>query len=216
VEPRIALALLALAAPALAGCFDGEPDFHAVASNARIIDGGYSYDGRLVREADGTFEASLYSRTDTGYVVARVDAGDAVWHVRVDAFGGSRPYEEGGIARNVHLHGATGNGSAELPRIAAYAAAWGDATVRRDGALVRDPNTLEDRFDAYVVILQGHVRDPATGAITKADRATPYDPGTPGDAFVSPLGAQAIVQIRTASGAFFLHLEFEDVNVGRI
>jgi hypothetical protein len=131
-----------------------------------------------------------------------------------DAFAGTPDRQGGGVRLDFDEHGATGNGTSELPQFRAYAAAWGTATLERDGNPVREPNTLGERFDAHLMVVLGKVRDPDTFQIYKADGTCCYDPADPEDGrLASTAGSQAILQAKTRTGGFFLHLEFEQVTI---
>lgn len=210
------LATTALLTSAFAGCLGSDFSFEATGTEPLIINGGYSYDGRLVEKAEsGSVTIQLDNESDTGRVEAVVrQQGGSEWRVVFDVFFASSPTHDGGIREDFYEHGATGNGDTDLPRFFAYAAAWGSATVQEDGQAVREPNTRNDRFPAHVMISQGKVRDPATYEIYKADGTCCYNPDNPEDgAPASDAGAQVILQVKTASGAFYLHFQFEDITV---
>lgn len=210
------LATTALLSAGLSGCFGSDYSFEANGTQPLIIDGGYSYDGKLVRTAaGGSITIQLDNGSDTGRVEAVVrDQGGPEWRIVFDEFFPSSPTHDGGIREDFYEHGATGNGDTKLPRFFAYAAAWGSATVERDGQPVKEPNTLDDRFPAHLMVSMGKVRDATTYQIYKADGTCCYNPDNPEDgAPASEAGAQAILQVKTASGAFYLHFQFEDLTV---
>lgn len=210
------LAIVALATMAFPGCFGSDFSFGATGTEPLMIDGGYSYDGKLVRKAEsGSLDVQLDNGSDTGRVVAVVrDQGGPEWRVVFDEFFPSSPTHDGGIREDFHEHGDTGNGDSKLPTFFAYAAAWGTATVERDGQAVKEPNTLADRFPAHLMVAKGKVRDPDTYQIYKADGTCCYNPDNASDGGpASEIGAQAILQVKTASGAFYLHFQFEDLTI---
>lgn len=196
----------------LPGCLSSPYDVKATGTDARIID-GYSYDGARVRRGLGDITIELNSARDTGRVLAHVVDGNRIYDVVFNRFRGTETYKDGGIHRDFVEHGATGNGSGELPAFPAYAAAWGSGTIKLNNQTVRDPLTLAESWTAHLMLVRGHVRDPATGAVYKADGRTYFDPQTPHDGFVNRTGAQAILQLKTANNDLYYNFEFEDVRV---
>lgn len=208
------LLVFALALVVGAGCLGSPFDFEATAADARVID-GFSYDGSRVRRAEGSLTVQLDTEGDAGRVLVHlVDAGK-VYDVVFNEFFGREPYKEGGVHRDFFEHGATGNGSGELPEFYAYVAAWGSATIRLNDQPLRDPTTLGPRWTAHLMIARGHVRDANTGAVYKSDGRAVFDPTTPADGFVNRTGAQAMLQLKTAANDLYYHFEFEGVRITR-
>lgn len=200
---------------ALAGCLASPYDFRATGSDARFIE-GYAYDGVGVHRANGNLEVELNAAKDTGRVGAHVEYANHAYDVVFNRFFGSDAYKGGGVHRDFVEHGATGNGSAELPAFHAYVAAWGAASMRLDGQPVRDPTTLADEWQGHLMVVRGHVRDENSGAVYKADGRSFYDPATPDDGLVNRTGAQAILQLRTANKDLVYHFEFEAIRIAKL
>jgi hypothetical protein len=204
---------------ALAGCVGDAPTIELTGKDARYLDvqgfalhPGYTYDGTFVQKAEGTLSVKLNDEDNTGLVTATVTTrSGTTWTITFDEFAGTVDRQGGGVRFNFDEHGNTGNGTPELPKFYALAAAWGTATITKDGQKVQEPNTLGERFSAHLMVVKGQVRNPDTGRILKMDKTCCYDPSAPLDGHVSEIGSQAILQAKTKTGAFFLHLEFEDL-----
>ncbi len=213
VGPRTLLASLLLFG--LAGCGAPAEDFAARASDARIIPRGtYAYDGEGVLMAEGELDVGLDNDEDDGWISATVRQGNHVYDVEWTGFSATTAYQDGGVVRNQNLCGTTGRGSAELPEFFAYAAAWGTALVKTDGEVERDPTTLASTFGAHLFVARGHVREPNSGVIRNTAGGA-YDPNRPDDFLLHGEGAQAVLQVRTASRDLWYQFEFEDVVLER-
>lgn len=198
----------------VAGCVTGPDDFQATASDAWIFT-GYDYMGRSATKAEGRLEVSLDTDGNAGRIRATAQDRRHAYEVRWNAFHGSEDYKSGGVARDLDLWGATGNGSGTFPKVTVYAAAFGNATFLLDGASQREPRILSAAFDAALFIAKGRYRDPSDHRILRADQNGTFDPDKPGDGFVDRQGAQAAVLLYTARGELFRYLEYNSVSITR-
>ncbi len=139
--------------------------FEVTASDGMLIGGeGRTGDSMRYRGENiwsGPGSATLLVREDrnTGVVMGTVRANGHTYTVLMNRFGGERPYQSGGIAKFVTLHGLTRQGAPILPKTYAYLAGWGSpCTVWKDDSL------LYDKFDCHFMLTEG-VRDPVTGEV---------------------------------------------------
>ena len=201
----------ALVALLSSGCLAGDL-FQAKAAQPILLS-GYNYDGAGVRQVEGTLDVNVNPAKNAGRILA--DYHDAVHTYRIQwaNFTGRAPYQSGGVATNQLLWGTSGNGSAALPAVRAYVAAFGSVTAHRDGVLERDPSNLFGTMNAVFFISQGRFRDLSTHKIYAADGVSLYDPEEPEDAYVNKIGAQATLLVYTARGELFRYVEFSEVSV---
>lgn len=198
----------------LSGCFAGAEEFQASGSNAWLF-AGYDYEGRTATEAEGTLDVSLDSEGNSGRIRAVARDRAHSYEVRWHAFQGRLGYQSDGVARDLDLWGATGNGSGVFPKMTVYAAAFGNATFLLDGMAQREPRTLSSTYNAVFFLSKGRFRDPETHRIEKSDRNGTFDPKTPADGFVDRNGAQAALLLFTARGELFRYLEYHNVTISR-
>jgi hypothetical protein len=215
-RPHVARRLVAslLLALVLAGCQGAGADAVVRGDDARMLPRfTYDYEGKRFTFATGSLEASVDTSANTGTIVASLTVGPDAYQVRWGAFSGSEPYQSGGAARGLMLHGSTGNGSTELPAFFAYLACFGRATVTHNGEAELDPTTGQPEFGARLYVVRGHVRDARTGIIYNDVRNAAYNPERPDQAWVNATGAQAILQLRTATDQIWYHFEYETVRL---
>lgn len=202
---------------ALAGCASTGHGFAATASDALLLPrGSMAYDGQGARWTDGWANLSLDAARDEGRVDAVVVDVTRRHDVRFESFAGTADHQQGGVARDVRLHGATGNGSTDLPEVHAYAAAWGTASYRVDGQRQTDPTSPGDDFRAAAYVLLGQLRERGTAKILNANGDGVYDPARPTDGQVGAAGATVRIELRTATGALWAHVEFVDVRIEKL
>lgn len=172
-------AVLAAASPAPGGIVEqgdmreaGPPDssrngdyFEITARGGMLIGGegrtgdAMRYRGEHVWSGPGTATVSVRERNNTGVVIGNVRTNGHTYTVMMNRFRGDRPYQSGGIAKFIDLHGLTRRGEPILPKTFAYLAGWGSpCTVWKDADILYDD--VECRF-----MLTEQVRDPDTGAI---------------------------------------------------
>lgn len=198
----------------LAGCLGGGNDVVIEADDARMLPRySYDYDGSQFTRASGSLSASVDTERNTGTIEASVTVGPDLYEVLWQRFEAPEPYQSGGAARGLRVHGSTGNGSSELPEFFAYLACFGRATVSHNGRVEEDPTTRAGEFDARLLVARGHVRDAQTGIIYNDLRNGAYDPSQPDAAWVNATGAQAILELRTETGELWYHFEFENVKL---
>lgn len=190
-------------------------DFRAEAARPLFLD-GYAYDGTGAHEVAGDLRVELSSESNGGKIEARVQDAIHQYEIRWKNFAGRLPYQSGGVARDLELWGSTGNGSAVFPRVYVYAAAFGRATVLFDGKPEKDPTSLAADFQAVFFLTQGRYRDLDTFEILSADRSRPYDPAQPDDAFVSAIGAQAVVIAYASNGEPYRFFEYLEPKILRL
>lgn len=194
LAPLVALTLLA-------GCFGAE--VVPTERSATAMDGkaspGWAYDGAGVTGAGATLSATLDNAANTGVVHVEFDYHGARYVVHFAEFkqAEGKAFMDGGVAFDLVEHGDSGTADASIPKITARIAAWGVATVTRDGeALVGAAGPL---WSAHLMVSDDTVRS-ADGKITKADGAAPYAPDAAGDAKVVAGDAQALFWIKHPDG----------------
>lgn len=195
------LALL-LAAGALAGCLDEElapTDRSAQASGGRSS-AGWAYDGAGLEEAAGRLEADLDDAANAGTVRAAFTFGGHDYTIVFDEFAeaADKPFMDGGVAFDLVEHGDSGVADTSVPRIHARIAAWGKATVERDGTPL--PGAGGAKWSAHLMVSDDTVRG-EDGRITNAAGDAPYSPDAPADARVVAGDPQAILWVRAPEGA---------------
>ncbi|HVM45217.1 MAG TPA: hypothetical protein VM582_04720, partial [Candidatus Thermoplasmatota archaeon] len=189
---------LVLALALLAGCFGGEevPNERQFAASGGVVTAGWSYDGASVVGRGATLQGSTNDAENTGAIDATFVIDGATWTVRVGSFAQApgADFQDGGVAHALDEHGDTGVADTSIPRIHALVAAWGSASVMREGKLV-----TQEPWSAHLMVSRDTVRG-ADGRITKADGTTPYDPNAPGDARRVENDPQAFLVLRHPLG----------------
>ena len=160
---RPAALLLALALPlAAAPGAAAEGGHYLITARQAYLVGGegdtgdsFRYDGSAIWTGPGIATIDVSDRRNDGVVIGTVHTHGHAYTIVLDRFAGEAPWMDGGIAAGLELHGTTGHGPPVLPKVHAYLAGWGRATVYKDGrVLLRDA-------DAHFMLTQG-VRDKRT------------------------------------------------------
>jgi hypothetical protein len=193
----VALACLLL----VAGCLgkDSAPDTRTVMASEGKASMGWSYDGAGLQAATASLDGLFVDSANTGNVNISFELADSRWSVVFDKFAqaADKPFMDGGIEFDLDEHGDTGVADKSIPKIHALVAAWGQASVSRDGV----PVTL-DAWSAHIMVSEDTVRG-VDGKITKTDGATPYDPATPADARRIEGDPQVLFWIKHPQGETF-------------
>lgn len=142
--------------------FAGNPEYTIEAGPRAFLIGGlgntgdsFRYNGSGVDMGSGTALVRVNERANTGTVTGTAVTKWGTLTVVIEQFEATAPFMDGGIARNLFLHGNTGNGPPVLPKVFTYLAGWGRADVYLDGKL------LYKDYDAHFMITEG-VRDKDT------------------------------------------------------
>lgn len=199
---RPPVVLLAFVVLVLPGCFGEEPApaVRQVSASGGKVSDGWAYDGAGLGSGGATLEGTLDQEKDAGLVTAMFEHAGSRWEVTFDRFAESKPFMAGGVVFDLVEHGDSGVADASIPRIHAVAAAWGTATVTRDGVPV--VGAAGDQWSAHLMASRDTVRG-ADGKIAKADGAAPYDPAAPADARRIENDPQAFLVLRHPDGETF-------------
>jgi len=197
----VLLAALCLLALPLTGCLGGDkaPDTHTVKATAGRVSPGFAYDGAGLEGGDATLDGQATNSENKGAFFANFTYKGSKYAVVFDQFQGAsdKPFQDGGVAFNLDEHGASGHGDAMLPKLHAQVAAWGTASVTRDGSPVT--GKAGPGWSAHLMVFDDAVRGP-DGKITKADGSAPFDPSKPEDAKTYPGQKQAILKLVSPDG----------------
>ncbi len=156
-----ALAMLATGVGAWAGAFRIVADQGYLVGGEGNTGNSFRYDGSEIWAGPGQAVIEVDDRTNTGLVMGSVMTHGHVYTIVLDRFAGEKPFMDGGIASQVYIHGTTGHGPPVLPRVLAYLAGWGTASVYKDGKL------LYKDYDAHFMLTQG-TRDKVTHKVAFA------------------------------------------------
>lgn len=211
---RPLLLVISLVLASVPGCIDIPEDFQATGADAWIYS-GYDYPGRTATGAEGSLEVRLDTDGNAGHIRARVKDPFREIEIRWYAFVGRQGYQSGGVARDLDLWGATGNGSGVFPKIAVHAAAWGNASLFIDGKPQREPQALSSTYGSIFFLTKGRYRSMDSHRILKADQNGTFDPSTPADGFVDRQGSQAAILLFTDRGQLAHYVEFNEIIVTR-
>jgi hypothetical protein len=162
---------------------------------------GYDYGGRTMQRGNGTASIAVDAGTDAGTASFAFERDGRAWRVEVIRFQGSAPWQEGGVRSGFDVHGSTGLGGAELPRLRARSAGWGIATVTLDGAPFPEPVSGEAAFDVAYVVADPGPRNLSTGVLPRATSRAAYTPMRPDDAAMAQ-PAQVLLDLRSPGGPF--------------
>ncbi|HEX2021239.1 MAG TPA: hypothetical protein VHH36_00885 [Candidatus Thermoplasmatota archaeon] len=197
---RLAVALAAVAL--LSGCLSGDDpvDERKVTASGGKVSDGWAYDGVGVADGQASLDASFRNSDNTGTLVATFQHAGSAWKIEVSRFEGAsdKPFQDGGVAFDLDEHGDTGVADKSIPRIHAVVAAWGVATVTRDGQPVAGKDNKTE-WAAHLMVSSVAVRGP-DGKIAAADGSTPYSPDKPADARTYPDDAQALLFVKSPDG----------------
>ncbi|HJT21799.1 MAG TPA: BON domain-containing protein [Nitrospira sp.] len=139
--------------------------FEVTASDGMLIGGegrtgdSMRYRGEHIWPGPGSATVLVREDRNTGVVMGTVRTNGHTYTVLMNRFGGERPYQSGGIAKFVTLHGLTRQGGPILPKTYAYLAGWGSPCT-----VWKDDSVLYDKFDCHFMLTEG-VRDPVTGEV---------------------------------------------------
>ena len=198
--PVLLIALAFVGLP-LAGCFgnDGPPPSYTVKATGGKASAGWAYDGANVTTAEATLDGTVVNAENAGALYANFSYHGGKYAVVFDQFkeAQGKTFQDGGVAFGLTEHGDSGTADAAIPKIHAKVAAYGFATVTRDGTPVT--GKAGNLWSAHLMVYDDAVRG-ADGKITKADGTTPYDPSTPADAKTYPGQAQAMLKLVSPDG----------------
>ena len=139
----------------------GDGQFHISAAKAYLVGGegdtgnSFRYDGSGVWTGTGQATIIVDDVHNVGTVVGTVTTHGHTYKIVLKEFKGAKPFMNGGIARDLYLHGTTGNGPPVLPKVWTYLAGWGHADVYKDGQL------LHKNVHSHFMLTQG-TRDKKT------------------------------------------------------
>ncbi|MEE8402102.1 MAG: hypothetical protein V3R86_08130 [Candidatus Hydrothermarchaeaceae archaeon] len=191
-----------------------------------IIIGGYGdnfdYGGVNTRDIAGDAKVQVNAYGDVGSVIAKVqgtinpESGvtlDGEIKIVMNHFSGMMPFQEGGIADDVTIHGDTGRGPPVMPKIQTFLGGWGTADVYLDDVLIYDD------LDAHFMYTDGARQDDYH--VHSADQVGIYSPMNPADGYVDPDDRELhIVAHSTVPDpnnfpphTIWIHLNFESVEV---
>lgn len=196
-----AFALSLVVVSLVTGCFgdDPEPNERAFTASNGVVTAGWAYGGGGEIGGSAEINGSTIDDANTGAIHIEFLLDDQPWVIHFDAFAQAegRDFQDGGIEHGLDEHGDTGVADASIPRIHANVAAWGTASVTRNGALV-----TPEPWPAHLMVSRDSVRN--GGKITKADGTTPYDPGTPADALTVENDPQVLFFVKHPMGETFM------------
>lgn len=113
--------------------------FNISGSNGYLIGGdgttgnSFRYDGSGIWKGPGDASIVVNEESNTGMVTGSIKAKGHTYKIVLEHFGAEKPFMDGGIARDLYLHGTTGNGPPVLPKIWTFLAGWGHANIFKDG-----------------------------------------------------------------------------------
>ena len=116
------------------------------------------YDGTMIWEGPSYAVVDVDPQDNAGMVLGIVRSHDHTYTIIMTAFKGEADFMNGGIATDLMLHGTTEQGGPIFPKVKAYVAGWGTATV------FKDDDVLYKQFPAHFMLTEG-VRDEATHKI---------------------------------------------------
>lgn len=197
----VALAALVLVAVPLAGCFnkDTTPPAYTLAAASGKVSQGWDYAGTETSGGDATLAGHVSNADNTGAIFANFSFHGGKYEVIFDQFkeAEGKTFQDGGVAFGLTEHGDSGTADAAIPKIHAKVAAYGLATLMRDGKPV--VGKAGNLWAAHLMVYDDAIRGP-DGKITKADGAAPYDPSSPADAKTYPGTSQAMLKLVSPDG----------------
>ena len=200
------------------------PVWRLKGSNPFLIGGygdNFSHDGSAVTPLIGKANAVLDTEKNTGSAKFTVFGtvtpekgksytGEISIYYRVRS--GGPPFQEGGVADFIYLHGDTGQDAPVMPRIRTFLGSWGSADVHINGKLVY-PNLM-----AHIMYTE-RGRDPVTQAVYNSDRSGFYSPKDPANGSVVDSNGRELHfvahSMKEDKGNFpphtvWFHINFED------
>lgn len=139
-------------------------DFVVTARKAYLVggegrtDNSVRYDGSKIWYGPGHATVLVDEVSNSGVVIGTIRSQGHTYTILMHEFSGTAPFMSGGIARNLFLHGLTGQGPPLFPRVLSYLAGWGKATV------FKDDRVMYEDFGAHFMLTQG-VRDKDTHGV---------------------------------------------------
>lgn len=152
----ILAAILIISTPVYAG-----KPFQITGTNGYLVGGAgdtgnsFRYDGSQIWVGPGQASVIVDEESNTGVVTGTVVTHGHTYTITLTKFAGMKPFMDGGIARDLYIHGTTGNGPPVLPGVWTYLAGWGRGDVYKDGKL------LYGNYEAHFMLTQG-TRDKET------------------------------------------------------
>lgn len=117
------------------------------------------YRGERIWTGPGSATVLVREPENTGFLMGTVRTHGHTYTVLMNRFSGDQSFMSGGIAKNVKLHGMTGQGEPILPKVDARVAGWGQpCTIWKDAVILHDG--LKCHF-----MLTDQIRDPKTHRI---------------------------------------------------
>lgn len=116
------------------------------------------YDGSMIWEGPGLATVVVDEEVNAGTVVGVIRTQGYTYTIVMNQFMEHGPYTDGGIAKNLFLHGTTGQGPPIFPKVWTHLAGWGKATVYKDG------KPMYEDFGAHFMLTQG-VRNEQTHTV---------------------------------------------------
>jgi len=95
----------------------------------------FRYDGSEIWPGPGQASIVVDDQNNTGVVMGSVTTHGQTYTIILNRFMGMKPFMDGGIARDLYIHGTTGQGPPVLPKVWSYLAGWGRADVYKNGKL---------------------------------------------------------------------------------
>lgn len=162
--------------------------------------------GTVIVEFDGSVQSEL-TRTLTGH-----------FRIEHQIFRETTPFQSGGVAPHVVMHGDSGQEASFYPTVEGYVSSWGLSNVYVDDELIYE------NIGTHMMYLPG-VRD-EQHRVLKADRTCCYSPNNPGDGFVDPNDQEIfMLLVRGAGSAYsnpndesaavpaWINLHFEQIEI---
>ncbi|MGA7369091.1 MAG: hypothetical protein WBX01_08175 [Nitrososphaeraceae archaeon] len=216
------------------------PISNFTATNTYIVQGqtpeggvdAFSYDGSgHLKLKSGVIDVDVDPISQTGMINATwVDNENNNWSFTQTQFmPGQQLYFEGilpngtaktiigndSVAINHWEHGNTNGGAPVLPTVFTYVGTWGPGELWRNGENL-------GTVGGHMMLTDG-VRDPISGKVYAADKASTYNPMNPADGYSDPKTAQVHLIIQSPPGPmtnnfppqfdFTAHLMFYDIEV---
>lgn len=135
----------------------------------------YNYNGTFSRPTDGFVIFDVDDHSNDGYLIAQVKNNSDTVTIMFTNFTQNETWQNGGVETNIWLHGTTGHGSSDFPKVYAYIAGWGTADVYINDTLVYDD------FIAEFMYIRG-IRNDNTKEVNNTAGAI-FDPTNPDDVY---------------------------------
>ncbi len=175
----------------------------------------FSLDGEKVVALENTrLSLDLNADNDTGTVIVEFDGsvqseltGTLVGHFRIEhqIFMETAPFQSGGVAPHVLMHGDSGQEASFYPTVEGYVSSWGLSNVYLNDELIYE------NIGTHMMYLPG-VRDDLH-RVLKADRTCCYSPNNPSDGFVDPNDQEIFMLLVRGAGSAYSNPNDEDAAV---